>query len=199
MYFLEDDNWERTTKEENSYDEDDNLILAYFYTWDIEPEEWKYSRKHEYTYNSDGIKLTTVFFEWDAILNSWVGTLNKENIFNEENDLVLFITYHWVDESASWATSDKTFYYRRTITGIAGSTSENLTIYPNPFRSKLSIIKESSGIAVCSLMSVAGEKISSFVLSGSSTVINLEYLPKGVYFLQYMENGKKVAKKIIKL
>ncbi len=199
MYFLEDDNWKRTTKDEYSYDKDDNLILAYFFIWDIEQKEWKYSRKHEYTYNADGIKLTTVFFEWDDISSSWVGTLNKENIFNEENDLLVSITYHWVDESASWATSDKTFYYRSIVTSITGSTSEILTVYPNPFHSVLSINKESSEVAVCSLLSATGEKINSFVLTGRRTDINLEYLPKGVYFLQFIGHGKKVTKKIIKL
>ncbi len=74
-------------------------------------------------------------------------------------------------------------------------SQESITIYPNPIVDFLNISSSSKVISV-DVVDVIGRKVKSIT---NTTRINLQNLPKGVYFLKIkLENGKTEIQKIIK-
>ncbi|MCE2741822.1 MAG: T9SS type A sorting domain-containing protein [Sphingobacteriales bacterium] len=73
------------------------------------------------------------------------------------------------------------------------------TVYPNPFKDKLTIEMEELGYEV-QLFSILGELILSKHLEENLTVLDVSNLPNGIYFMNLVqpEREKKLVKKLIK-
>ena len=80
-------------------------------------------------------------------------------------------------------------------------SAKNIQIYPNPTEGVIyigssSLVTEQFEAVICS---IAGKKISSFLLSGTTSQINLSHLPQGIYIIQLIHQNKIISTdKIIK-
>jgi hypothetical protein len=76
-------------------------------------------------------------------------------------------------------------------------TSNQLRIYPNPTKDKLSIESNSNDIQSINIVNLIGQSLYTAVISGNAT-IDVSSFPKGVYFLRLNTNKETVVKKFVK-
>ncbi len=75
--------------------------------------------------------------------------------------------------------------------------SENaITVYPNPSHEKINVKTSKAGFGY-KLMTLQGYYLLEGTNSSHNTIINIESLPKGVYFLQITQDNKNTVKKIM--
>ena len=75
-------------------------------------------------------------------------------------------------------------------------TTLPVTVYPNPVRSQLNLDGLENG-AVIRLVNGMGQSIINIVADSESTVLNVETLPVGIYFLNIRKDDKEFATKIV--
>ncbi|MFK8038290.1 MAG: DUF2341 domain-containing protein [Crocinitomicaceae bacterium] len=112
------------------------------------------------------------------------------------------IDYSYIDENLK----DKISYYRLKQIDFDGSSSlsktESVTlkylrnefsVYPNPASNQVTI--ETKGAGTISIRSATGQIINQLIVNNSgSTIINIESLPKGIYFVEFGNTTKKLIK-----
>jgi hypothetical protein len=82
-------------------------------------------------------------------------------------------------------------------TGIDESEDSSFSIYPNPVKDVMNI--NCKDIKQVSLFNVVGQKIESYRTEGNDKVqIDLSGLPSGVYFLQAVNQGHNLTRRIVK-
>jgi type IX secretion system substrate protein len=76
----------------------------------------------------------------------------------------------------------------------------DVQIYPNPTNNQFTVEidgNHSSSVQLV-LMDISGKVMQQLTTTTNKTVLNLQELPRGVYFLEVLSNSQKVTKKIIK-
>ncbi len=76
----------------------------------------------------------------------------------------------------------------------------DVQVYPNPTISEFTVeigAKQSTSVQLV-LMDISGRVMQQLTTTTNKTVLNLQELPQGVYFLEVLSNTQKVIKKIIK-
>ena len=76
----------------------------------------------------------------------------------------------------------------------------DVKVYPNPTVNEFTVEiddNHSSSVQLV-LMDISGRVMQQLIATTNKTVLNLQELPKGVYFLEVLSNTQKVTKKIIK-
>ncbi len=72
------------------------------------------------------------------------------------------------------------------------------TLYPNPAKEKITLEFSASGKRNITVLNAVGEKVKNLIAESTKTMINLQGLPKGVYFLKIEKDGAVTTKKFIK-
>jgi len=77
--------------------------------------------------------------------------------------------------------------------------NNNVILYPNPVNNQLHILIEGENTTYqINLMNITGKVIKYQSINSNSTIINVNELPKGVYFLKITSEHNITIKKIIK-
>ena len=78
-------------------------------------------------------------------------------------------------------------------------SEENLSIGPNPTKGEFSIlyIPKNAGKAIYSLIDESGKTVTSEMLSGVKTTVNISGYPKGIYFVKINDGDVILSKKLI--
>jgi hypothetical protein len=93
---------------------------------------------------------------------------------------------------------DGTFAYSNIV--FVKGNEGTIKIYPNPSSENISIELgdwKSSDISSFEIQGLQGKTLSKGNLKASKTTLNINHLPKGMYLLQVLENGKKTTQKIV--
>ncbi len=91
------------------------------------------------------------------------------------------------------------FTTTQSSVGLAeNKTNFNLSVYPNPFSSVITIQSDILTEGTISIMDVAGKIIYSQQLNEMQTTLDVNALPNGIYFLELSSAGQKTVKKLIK-
>lgn len=138
----------------------------------------------------------------DYILNTWehlnttaLGVVDSIRFYMFSSDVGNFgintPLYFAID---NFATSTVVFQ------GIASNTADlNASVYPNPFNSALTVsLKDNTSSAKVNVTDVTGKAVYTETLTQKETILNLDNLQSGIYFLELSSNGQKTVKKIIK-
>lgn len=201
LYFRsdwDDNQWINEYKRESIFDNNNNMTSQTASLWNETNNEWVYSWKRESNYDENNHLIMNSNYNWSTDLQIWIGTSKYESIYNDEEKVDIRIYYVWNDNTNEWTLDEKEFLYR-TITGIPEDfETDNLMIYPNPVESVLNIKRQSTDNINCSIISISGQKLMQFQLSGSNAQINVDNLPKGVYMLHINNGTTTTVRKIIK-
>lgn len=85
------------------------------------------------------------------------------------------------------------------VTGIAANFApSDISIYPNPVQSEMQIIADIEKPAVYRIVSITGKEISAGTFT-QSTVVDLQNIPMGVYFVTITSGNKIYTEKIVKV
>ena len=92
-------------------------------------------------------------------------------------------------------------YLKESVTGVPDISVPAVEIYPNPTADKFVLYvpcKENEQLQV-SIYDMNGQKIEEQIISGNSTVFNINNYKQGVYFVRIVaQSGQSVTKKLIK-
>lgn len=83
-------------------------------------------------------------------------------------------------------------------TGIEENTSQEISVYPNPFKETININNLNNDYNSFTLINVNGQIVTQSLLTKSITTISTEELPKGVYFIEFKSNSSRKLDKLIK-
>jgi hypothetical protein len=107
--------------------------------------------------------------------------------------------FHFVFQSAF---TNEVIYRKGTFTGLSVSeTHQNLqvTIFPNPGSDFVFVQTSKPGFSY-RMLDVKGQEIKSEVrVSGDQTELDIQDLPKGIYFFECNFGGERVVRKMVKL
>jgi surface protein len=137
--------------------------------------------------STDGTNFTQISFV-DGAGNS---TTIKNYSLNVNNANDAYYRLKQIDFDGTFAYSNIVF-----VKGGEGK----IKIYPNPTSENISIELgdwKSSDVSSFEIQDLQGKTLSKGNLKASKTSINIESLPKGMYLLQVLENGKKTTQKIV--
>ena len=95
------------------------------------------------------------------------------------------------------ATSSRNLVAHFAIENAVGEHIQGLMIYPNPAQDKLNI-ESSSAISSVKIYNMVGAEVYSKEDCGTQTVISLDDMPNGVYFIQLNSNGTIETTRFIK-
>jgi PKD repeat protein len=88
-----------------------------------------------------------------------------------------------------------------TCTGIDENEAEvlNVSVFPNPGHGRITLLSGNTGLTEFSVYSLLGQEIGKGQLEeNSSTTIDIENHPKGIYFIKLTNKGTTSTVKIIK-
>lgn len=92
------------------------------------------------------------------------------------------------EASATWELDNITFTGMAPDIGIGEVVKPTLRIYPNPAVDRINITSSDAKPGLLEIYNMYGQLIQQKYFDGRSTVINVENLSKGIYFIR-MENG----------
>ncbi|MBL7912893.1 MAG: DUF4465 domain-containing protein [Bacteroidia bacterium] len=128
----------------------------------------------------------------------WVNTSTLGNV-----DSLKFFMF--TSDNGSFGPNTPLFFGMDNFTNTQSSvglaenkTNFNLSVYPNPFSSILTIRSDLKAEGTVALMDVAGKIIYSQQVNDMQTVLDVHDLPNGIYFLELSSAGQKTMKKLIK-
>lgn len=176
--------WVNQFKTQSIYDGSGNIIQFIQYKGDNQ--NWNNQNKKEIQFNqsiplSD---ITPVSF-WDAYLNYINQPLVEKNYVADGNNNFVLI-------------DSITYFYSGPITGVTDNDISKIQVYPNPTSDWVIIKGDFSIPTLVSLFDVTGRIVKSTVINGNSSLVNLQNLNAGLYYLKIKIGDKQFSKKIIK-
>lgn len=78
------------------------------------------------------------------------------------------------------------------------SNEPNFVVFPNPFKSFVTIKLNDSGTGQFTLFDTQGRIISNYNLNDRTTILELPELPKGIYIVQIESDGKSSTQRLVK-
>jgi len=200
------------SKEEYTYDTDNNLIYQLTKTW--QNGNWvNYSQIH-YTYDSKNNTQAYLREQW--VNNSWVNDLQKLWTYDENDnctlvenysfpdgnrhptDIPMYLYYNNMQSSAYYNAYKVTAIYRK-VTQLTTEQEDfvlpAISIYPNPTSGQLNITNDEQNIQMISIYNLSGIQL----FNTQNTTFDISHLPSGMYFVQIKTPKGIVTKKIVKL
>ncbi|MDP2723688.1 MAG: T9SS type A sorting domain-containing protein [Bacteroidales bacterium] len=193
------DQWINNSRDEYVFDQNNNMIFHQSSYWDLISLDWVNMIKIEKSYNENNEVTMSSRYNWDVDLAAWTGSYKYDFIYDEEGKTILSIEYLWGDLVADWGLDTKGFYYYSILINVPEIGISNLMVFPNPAECVVNIKNPGADVLNCNIISISGQQLRQFTLEGSTTQINIESLPKGVYFLQFSNGVAIGSKKLIKL
>jgi hypothetical protein len=85
-----------------------------------------------------------------------------------------------------------------TFTSVNSYLNENLRIFPNPTNGYINITTSSTESGTLELFNSSGDRVLSESNMGNGQIINIGYLPNGVYLVKYQLQNKQFTTKLTK-
>jgi hypothetical protein len=124
-----------------------------------------------------------------ALRNSYDKSLK---VYKNETEL-----YVLKEEGSIYDNISDILVVNRNGTGINNIEASNVSLYPNPVKDKL-FIEPEAGIDKIEIYDMLGKKVLTQIVNGK-TEINVSHLPKGIYAVSILSEGKVVGNsKIVK-
>ena len=176
IFDLKNNNWQPFYQINSEYDNNGHLIVENTFLWSEEEQFWVayLVGQREWTYSENGILLKTV---------DYAG---------------------WIIEYEPWTAYDRNItYYANPLSVSINTISEDysLQVFPNPVHNFLQI--KTQGIIEfplqISITNLQGQVLKQQKMSNGLMSIQLDGLPKGIYFIQFQDRiGRIKVEKIIK-
>jgi hypothetical protein len=187
--------WENNTKKDYSYDANKILINELEQEWD--GSQWVNSSKSELSYNANNKPVRIFSQSWDG--STWLNSLLVRFGFDANNFSQFSVFKLWNMDGITVFIGDSIYYYYHTvITGIPALSAGNITVYPNPSKSKFTINAKNNVNAI-EIYNLQGKRIYTdynFDLQNSKE-IDLSVYAKGIYILKVFNGSKVFTRKVI--
>ena len=125
--------------------------------------------------------------------------ITYENGVLRSNDNTVLSTSFTVQTGKAGRELSGKMNFNYSDVGIDAMENEQLKIYPNPTNGELRIRNYELGIMNVEILDVAGKLLASEIVNiASEIVLDISYLPNGIYFVKIDTNTGEVVRKIVK-
>jgi len=207
------------TMQQNSYDENGNLVSETYYEWDYDIDNWTENvRKSFYFDDSPEILHSLVIEKWE---NTWLldskSDYHTENMVpksNIESAVFLFsflpmfelngltcesiLSYEW--NGSDWEQKESTTYHFSQTVPVGVETVDQLVVqvFPNPTSDYLWVEIGIADHFTCIIRDLNGRSLINESIANASPV-DMRSLSQGIYLVEIQQNGSRIfTEKIIK-
>ncbi len=159
---------------------------------------WQNHAKTTNTYDKSGYLLNSIKQQWNMKTSEWN---NSEliNYYNNSNGNINQKTIQfWNNLSLLWEYHSRTSYTYFQSNSSSKPQYPGFSVYPNPCNDYISIKLENSDNFKISIVDIQGQAISSQLISGKATSIDLKDLNSGIYILKIEQGEKVLIRKVLK-
>lgn len=129
----------------------------------------------------------------------YTGSFVTGNLFSPSTTGSFVAAYSYTSGLGCSNTTTTTLYAMACVgLNTDHKSSSTSLIYPNPFQNTLTVQSQTEELKQIRVFDIFGKLLDSTQSKLKNTFINLESLPKGIYFLEIIQNGNKQIEKIIK-
>ncbi|MDR2928733.1 MAG: T9SS type A sorting domain-containing protein [Cytophagaceae bacterium] len=172
------------SKIEREYDSNGNETLFVRYSWNAATGEWrgasKIVKEYDLDYTIDELIIPEGFAVMKNMLVTEIYNLWSFDVNSWGEDKV--VTYYWIEKDITVAIEDVPF------------TVSSISVFPNPAAAELHVKLASDKAEIYAIYNNAGQMVTNGTLRNGS-IINVELLPAGFYYLKVAEQVVKVIKK----
>lgn len=218
---------ELSIKTESEYDINNKLINQTSYKWDQLLNGWINYQKSVYEYDSNGYETLSDLYSWKSATNSWVnnfrtettydisgnitmevttrphyltgeiiGESKLESVYDSDGNLLSYTIFKWDMPTNQFIFDYKgTNYYSEQAS--QSEIPDVVKVYPNPASEFIVFdVVNMEDQASVELFDHHGSKVLERDLSFPS-IVNVDYLPRGLYIYRLKSNNKQYKGKII--
>ena len=188
--------WDNASKSNYTYDSSGRVITSIYSSW--VNSNWQNGTQLICTYSNSRLS-DRVEQHWNEVDNSWVNYENTIFSYNCDSSEHQEIWGQW-DGSSNWTNGERDtyFYLKNSPCNIDTTVSQDFQIYPNPTSGLLYIkTPESEDVAIM-VTDMIGRVIYQGNSSGSSHLVDLQYVTPCIYLVWVKTKDKIYSKKIVK-
>ncbi len=191
--------WDNNSIIQYTYNNVSSLKEKIYQVWG--QQGWVYAARYTYTYNIQGENSFITYFTWDNETVKWIENSAYQYDYDENGELIreIWLVFNLQDEL--WENKIKFNYYLSNPLGRDELEEQKLSIFPNPFRNKLSITfndrfnpKDKIWLQILDLN---GRVFYKTLLTNQETKLFELDLQPGIYILKVQQGNRIFYKKII--
>ena len=184
--------WVNSQKYVYTYNSNNKKITNLIQTWTNG--NWQNSMTLSNTYDSNQYLTNYLIKTWDTNSNTWKNSNQYNYVNNSLGNPTQLIIQNW-DVSNTWVNSQKyTYNYVPALSVENFNFEKRIIAYPNPANDIITITTSNDNESVFYIIDQSGKIIKSGILSMVDTNINIEALPKGIYFIKINKQNVKFIK-----
>ena len=184
--------WINSQKYIYTYNSNNKITSNLIQTWTNG--NWQNSMTISNTYDSNQYLTNYLMTTWDTNSNTWKNSSQYNYVNNSLGNPTQLIIQNW-DVSNTWVNSQKyTYNYVPALSVENFNFEKRIIAYPNPANDIITITTSNDNESVFYIIDQSGKIIKSGILSMVDTNINIEALPKGIYFIKINKQNVKFIK-----
>ncbi len=197
----ESESWENSEKFNYYYNESGRIDSMVTVEWNNDQVLWENYSRTIISYDNNGNLNVRLIQSWDDDTQQWINLSRSIEDYNDNNIMINYTYQNWNSVTGNWKNNSKYdfFWSEIEVHGIDEETAGGITLYPNPASETITILTpESLTNRNIKIFSIAGQPVKSILINGSSSTINLDDIPSGLYFVKFNTNHGIVTKPFVK-
>lgn len=185
--------WKNKTQTLKFYN-NQTLTKSLFQYWNDSIEKWINKHQWLFTENSSDNTHESLSQKWDNDTKEWINDKRTISKFDIYGNYKQYLYQSWERYAEEWidVVKEDFFWSKFETSGLLSNSLESIKIYPNPASEFINIITDFSlKNNYYQIISASGEILESNILN-ENYKINISNLPKGVYFLNIVDQNKTI-------
>lgn len=197
MQDWDDGSWENSMQYTYTYDAKNNLTKELDQSWN--GSDWENYEQSTITYDANNNQTSQLYQSWNG--SNWVNVWQYEGAYDANNFEKSHTYKNWNAAGTKIESGDSSYSFYHTVLGINGLMAQNgnLTVYPNPASTQITI--EICALPTQSQLSISnlnGQQLITRQITSPKTQVDISSLPSGVYFVRLTSDKTVATGKIIK-
>ena len=197
----ESESWENSEKYSYYYNDSGSIDSTVTVEWNNEQALWENYSRTIISYDDNGRATLQVNQLWDDDTQQWINWSRSIKDYNEQGITTTYTYQSWNSVNENWKNNAKNdfFWSEIEVHGIDEETANVITIYPNPASETITILAPESLLSNnVKIFTISGQLVKSKLINGSTTTINIDDIPSGVYFVKFNTSHGIVTKPFVK-
>lgn len=201
-YNEDDEIWEKSLQVSQTFT-NNMLTENYMKMWIEDSASFVNFRRRVTDYYADGNMKEFKIYNWFMTEQNSFWSLshgNRSNItYNNADIMQNRVDQVYRTSDNNWYNSMKFLYEYEAATSIEPMITQSFKFYPNPATETIHISLKEAGIADIRIISITGQLLKAERINNTSDFsLDVTALPKGMYFIDVMQNNQKSTQRFIK-
>jgi hypothetical protein len=111
--------WEKSAKEEFTYDSNEKVSTIIAYSWNSGTSSWDPNLKFTFSFNTSGNLTEQIISVWETATNQWTFVSKTTNVYDGSGNMTLQTSFYWDMLTTNWINNLKS--------ELSYDSSQNLT------------------------------------------------------------------------